>query len=345
MQSRMSSHEAAALAELADHVHLRYMATLIDTQAGEKKHRHPEKRNRPDTPVLRKPNWIRVKAPMGKGYQETRDIVKSKGLVTVCEEAGCPNMGECWEKKHATMMIMGETCTRACSFCNVSTGKPLALDTDEPRRVAEAVAEMGLEHVVITSVDRDDLEDGGAMHFVHTIKAIRAASPGTTIEILTPDFLRKDGWENCVIDAKPDVFNHNLETVPRLYLSIRPGARYFHSLRLLEKVKDRDPAQFTKSGLMVGLGESKEEVMQVMDDMRSAGIDFLTIGQYLQPTRKHAAIDRFVTPDEFASYEEIARSKGFLMVSASPLTRSSYHAGEDFARLRAARDAKLLAAE
>lgn len=341
----MSSHEAAALAELADHVHLRYMATLIDTQAGEKKHRHPEKRNRPDTPVLRKPNWIRVKAPMGKGYQETRDIVKSKGLVTVCEEAGCPNMGECWEKKHATMMIMGETCTRACSFCNVSTGKPLALDTDEPRRVAEAVAEMGLEHVVITSVDRDDLEDGGAMHFVHTIKAIRAASPGTTIEILTPDFLRKDGWENCVIDAKPDVFNHNLETVPRLYLSIRPGARYFHSLRLLEKVKDRDPAQFTKSGLMVGLGESKEEVMQVMDDMRSAGIDFLTIGQYLQPTRKHAAIDRFVTPDEFASYEEIARSKGFLMVSASPLTRSSYHAGEDFARLRAARDAKLLAAE
>ena len=345
MQSRMSSHEAAALAEAADHVHLGRMATLIDTQAGEKKHRHPEKRNRPDTPVLRKPDWIRVKAPMGKGYQETRDIVKSKGLVTVCEEASCPNMGECWEKKHATMMIMGETCTRACSFCNVSTGKPLALDTDEPRRVAEAVAEMGLEHVVITSVDRDDLEDGGAMHFVHTIEAIRAESPGTTIEILTPDFLRKDGWENRVIDAKPDVFNHNLETVPRLYLSIRPGARYFHSLRLLEKVKDRDPAQFTKSGLMVGLGETKEEVMQVMDDMRSAGIDFLTIGQYLQPTRKHAAIDRFVTPDEFASYEEIARSKGFLMVSASPLTRSSYHAGEDFARLRAARDAKLLAVE
>ncbi|MEO0466721.1 MAG: lipoyl synthase [Pseudomonadota bacterium] len=321
------------------------MATLIDSSAGGKKHRHPEKRNRPDTPVLRKPEWIRVKAPMGKGYQETRDIVKSKGLVTVCEEAGCPNMGECWEKKHATMMIMGETCTRACSFCNVSTGKPLPLDLDEPRRVAEAVSEMGLEHVVITSVDRDDLDDGGAMHFVHTIEAIRKASPGTTIEILTPDFLRKDGWENRVIDAKPDVFNHNLETVPRLYLSIRPGARYFHSLRLLEKVKDRDPAQFTKSGVMVGLGETKEEVMQVMDDMRSAGIDFLTIGQYLQPTRKHAAVDRFVTPDEFAAYEEIARSKGFLMVSASPLTRSSYHAGEDFARLRAARDAQILAAE
>ncbi len=322
--------------------HFTRMATLIDTASqAQRAHRHPEKRNRPDTPVLRKPDWIRVKAPVGKGYLETREIVKSKGLVTVCEEAGCPNMGECWEKKHATMMIMGETCTRACSFCNVSTGKPLPLDTDEPRRVAEAVAEMGLEHVVITSVDRDDLEDGGAIHFVHTIEAIRAASPGTTIEILTPDFLRKDGWENRVIDARPDVFNHNLETVPRLYLSIRPGARYYHSLRLLERVKQRDPAQFTKSGLMVGLGESREEVMQVMDDMRSAGIDFLTIGQYLQPTRKHAAVDRFVTPEEFASYEEIARSKGFLMVSASPLTRSSYHAGEDFAKLRAAREAQL----
>ncbi|MEM1148526.1 MAG: lipoyl synthase [Pseudomonadota bacterium] len=314
------------------------MVTLIETKL---KHRHPEKRNRPDTPLLRKPDWIRVKAPTSRGYSETREIVKSKGLVTVCEEAGCPNIGECWDKKHATMMIMGDTCTRACSFCNVITGKPQALDLDEPRRVAQAVAEMGLEHVVITSVDRDDLKDGGAMHFVHTIQAIRAASPNTTIEILTPDFLRKDGWETVVIDAKPDVFNHNLETVPRLYLSIRPGARYFHSLRLLEKVKDRDPSQFTKSGLMVGLGESKEEVMQVMDDMRSAGIDFLTIGQYLQPTRKHAAVDRYVRPDEFAAYEEIARSKGFLMVSASPLTRSSYHAGEDFARLRAARQALL----
>lgn len=314
------------------------MVTLIEKNA---KYRHPEKRNRPDTPLLRKPDWIRVKAPVSKGYQATRNIVKSNGLVTVCEEAGCPNIGECWDKKHATMMIMGDTCTRACSFCNVITGKPAPLDEDEPRRVGEAVAEMGLEHVVITSVDRDDLVDGGAAHFVATIAAIRHQSPGTTIEILTPDFLRKDGYENTVIDAKPDVFNHNLETVPRLYLSIRPGARYFHSLRLLEKVKERDPAQFTKSGLMVGLGESKEEVMQVMDDMRSAGIDFLTIGQYLQPTRKHAAVDRYVTPDEFQAYEEIARSKGFLMVSASPLTRSSYHAGEDFARLRQARAEQL----
>ncbi|MCF6328297.1 MAG: lipoyl synthase [Henriciella sp.] len=314
------------------------MATIINTKT---RLRHPEKRNRPDTPLLRKPDWIRVKAPVGQGYANTRAIVKEKSLITVCEEAGCPNIGECWDKKHATMMIMGDTCTRACSFCNVSTGKPLPLDLDEPRRVGLAVAEMELKHVVITSVDRDDLEDGGAMHFVHTISAIRKSSPGTTIEILTPDFLRKDGWEAKVIDAKPDVFNHNLETVPRLYLSIRPGARYFHSLRLLEKVKDRDPAQFTKSGLMVGLGETKQEVMQVMDDMRSADIDFLTIGQYLQPTRKHAAVDRFVTPDEFLAYEEIARSKGFLMVASSPLTRSSYHAGEDFARLRQARQEKL----
>ncbi len=322
--------------------HLSCMATLIDSTA--RQHRHPEKRNRPDTPILRKPDWIRVKAPTSRGYAETREIVKSKGLVTVCEEAGCPNIGECWEQKHATMMIMGEICTRACSFCNVSTGKPSPLDLDEPRRVGDAVAEMGLAHVVITSVDRDDLEDGGAMHFVRTIEAIRSAAPKTTIEILTPDFLRKDGWEAKVIDARPDVFNHNLETVPRLYLSIRPGARYFHSLRLLERVKERDPSQFTKSGLMVGLGETKEEVMQVMDDMRSAGIDFLTIGQYLQPTRKHAAIDRYVSPEEFASYEEIARSKGFLMVSASPLTRSSYHAGDDFEQLRRAREASLAAA-
>lgn len=287
--------------------------------------------------MLRKPDWIRVKAPTSQGFRDTQDIVRSKGLVTVCQEAGCPNIGECWEKKHATMMILGEVCTRACSFCNVSTGKPSPVDEDEPRRVAEAVQEMGLQHVVITSVDRDDLEDGGALHFVNVISAIREASPGTTIEILTPDFLRKDGWENAVIDARADVFNHNLETVPRLYFSIRPGARYYHSLRLLERVKMRDPNQFTKSGLMVGLGETKEEVMQVMDDMRSAGIDFLTIGQYLQPTRKHAAVDRFVHPDEFRSYEEIARSKGFLMVSASPLTRSSYHADEDFAKMKAAR--------
>lgn len=322
------------------------MTTLINTQKPERAHRHPEKRNRPDTPLLRKPDWIRVKAPISAGYARTRSIVKSNGLVTVCEEAGCPNIGECWDKNHATMMIMGDVCTRACSFCNIATGKPpQGLDADEPRRVGEAVAEMGLAHVVITSVDRDDLTDGGAMHFVHTIKAIRQASPKTTIEILTPDFLRKDGWEYKVIEAEPDVFNHNLETVPRLYLSIRPGARYYHSLRLLEKVKDHDPSQFTKSGLMVGLGETREEVMQVMDDMRSAGVDFLTIGQYLQPTRKHAAIDRYVHPDVFNAYEEIARAKGFLMVSASPLTRSSYHAGEDFEELRKARRASLSAAQ
>ncbi|MBA3067179.1 MAG: lipoyl synthase [Hyphomonas sp.] len=320
------------------------MTNLIDLKSNAPRPRHPEKQGRADTPLMRKPEWIRVKAPTSQGYSDTRAIVKANGLVTVCEEAGCPNIGECWDKKHATMMILGEVCTRACSFCNVATGKPKpGVDADEPRRVGEAVAEMGLSHVVITSVDRDDLEDGGAMHFVHTIRSIRERAPGATIEILTPDFLRKDGWENRVIDAKPDVFNHNLETVPRLYLSIRPGARYFHSLRLLQKVKDRDPSQFTKSGLMVGLGETKEEVMQVMDDMRSAGVDFITIGQYLQPTRKHAAIDRFVTPDEFKAYEEIARAKGFLMVSASPLTRSSHHAGEDFAQLRAAREALLAA--
>lgn len=340
----MGHLQTLTLDGIAWKVHFPLMANLIDTRSGAPRPRHPEKQARPDTPILRKPEWIRVKAPTSQGYNETRNIVKSKGLVTVCEEAGCPNIGECWDKKHATMMILGEVCTRACSFCNVATGKPKpGVEEDEPARVAEAVAEMGLSHVVITSVDRDDLEDGGAMHFVNTINAIRARSPGTTIEILTPDFLRKDGWENRVIDARPDVFNHNLETVPRLYLTIRPGARYFHSLRLLQKVKDRDPAQFTKSGLMVGLGETKEEVMQVMDDMRSAGVDFLTIGQYLQPTRKHAAIDRFVTPEEFKAYEEIARAKGFLMVSASPLTRSSHHAGEDFAQLRAAREAYLAA--
>ncbi len=317
------------------------MTKLIDLTANPPRPRHPEKQARPDTPILRKPDWIRVRAPNSAGYAATRRIVESKGLVTVCQEAGCPNIGECWDKKHATMMILGDVCTRACAFCNVATGKPKpGVEADEPRRVAEAVAEMGLSHVVITSVDRDDLADGGAQHFVDVIHAIRAQSPGTTIEILTPDFLRKDGAELAVIDARPDVFNHNLETVPRLYLSIRPGARYFHSLRLLQKVKERDPAQFTKSGLMVGLGETREEVMQVMDDMRAADVDFLTIGQYLQPTRKHAAVDRFVTPDEFQSLEEIARSKGFLMVSASPLTRSSHHAGEDFARLKAARLAR-----
>jgi len=310
---------------------------VIDTRTGARP-RHPEKQSRPDTPILRKPEWLRVRAPGSPGYSATREIVKAHGLTTVCEEAACPNIGECWTQNHATMMIMGEVCTRACAFCNVTTGKPDALDPTEPARVADAVAKMGLKHVVITSVDRDDLADGGAAHFAEVVRAIRAAAPATTVEILTPDFLRKPvSAAELIIDAKPDVFNHNLETVPRLYLSIRPGARYYHSLRLLERVKERDPNQFTKSGLMVGLGETKEEVMQVMDDMRSAGVDFLTIGQYLQPTRKHAAIDRFVTPDEFKAYEEIARAKGFLMVSASPLTRSSHHAGEDFARLKAAR--------
>ncbi|MCI5046823.1 MAG: lipoyl synthase [Aquisalinus sp.] len=311
------------------------MVTLLDTD--KPRLRHPEKQKNPDTPILRKPDWIRVKAPVSKGYQQTREIVRSKNLVTVCEEAACPNIGECWDKKHATMMIMGDTCTRACAFCNVKTGLPAALDKMEPVNVGRAVAEMGLNHVVITSVDRDDLEDGGAEHFVQVIREIRQQAPGTTVEILTPDFLRKPGAVEKVIDAGPDVFNHNLETVPRLYLGIRPGARYYHSLRLLEKVKERDATQFTKSGIMVGLGESREEVMQVMDDMRSAGVDFITIGQYLQPTRKHAAVDRFVTPDEFKSYETLARAKGFLMVSSSPLTRSSYHADADFARLKQAR--------
>jgi len=316
------------------------MATIIDLTRGEGAVRHPEKRNRPDAPLQRKPAWIRVKAPASAGYSATREIVRSKNLHTVCEEAACPNIGECWSKKHATMMIMGDTCTRACAFCNVKTGLPQPLDRDEPGNVAKAVAEMGLAHVVITSVDRDDLVDGGARHFAEVVQSIRAVNPQTTIEILTPDFLRKDGAVEIVIDSKPDVFNHNLETAPRFYLSIRPGARYFHSLRLLEKVKDRDPAMFTKSGIMVGLGETREEVMQVMDDMRSAGVDFITIGQYLQPTRKHAPVERFVTPEEFKSYETIARAKGFLMVASSPLTRSSHHAGEDFARLRAARAAK-----
>ncbi len=299
--------------------------------------RHPEKMHRPETPLLRKPDWIRVKAPGSPIYAETQKIVRNNKLVTVCEEAGCPNIGECWSKKHATFMIMGDTCTRACAFCNVKTGLPDALDRGEPERVGGAVAQMGLAHVVITSVDRDDLDDGGAGHFVSTIKAIRAAAPTTTIEILTPDFLKKDGALERVVEAGPDVFNHNLETVPALYLKIRPGARYFHSLRLLQKVKELNKNLFTKSGIMVGLGETREQVMQVMDDMRSANIDFITIGQYLQPSRKHAAIDRFVTPEEFKAYETTAYSKGFLMVSSSPLTRSSHHAGEDFARLRAAR--------
>lgn len=300
--------------------------------------RHPEKRNRPDNPIQRKPSWIRVKAPVSKTYNETKELMRGLNLTTVCEEASCPNIGECWSKKHATMMIMGEICTRACAFCNVSTGKPNALDPFEPFNVATAVKTLGLKHVVITSVDRDDLDDGGAQHFAEVIQAIREAAPETTIEILTPDFLKKEGALEIVVKAKPDVFNHNLETVPKLYTSVRPGARYFHSLRLLQQVKELDPTIFTKSGVMVGLGEDKDEVAQVMDDMRCADIDFLTIGQYLQPTVKHHAIDRFVTPDEFNAYERQAYNKGFLMVSSSPLTRSSHHAGEDFARLKAARE-------
>ncbi|HRX36494.1 MAG TPA: lipoyl synthase [Aestuariivirga sp.] len=313
------------------------MVTVLDNKL---KPRHPEKAHRPDTPILKKPEWIRVKAPGSPVYAETQKIVRDNNLVTVCEEAGCPNIGECWSKKHATFMIMGDTCTRACAFCNVKTGIPEALVQDEPEKVADAVATMGLEHAVITSVDRDDLKDGGAGHIARTVLAIRKASPSTTIEVLTPDFLKKDGALEIVVESKPDVFNHNLETVPALYLKIRPGARYFHSLRLLQRVKELDAAMFTKSGIMVGLGETREQVMQVMDDMRSATIDFITIGQYLQPTRKHAAIDRFVTPDEFKNYETIAYAKGFLMVASTPLTRSSHHAGDDFARLRMARAAQ-----
>ncbi|WP_131193868.1 lipoyl synthase [Lichenihabitans psoromatis] len=299
--------------------------------------RHPEKAHRPDQPVLRKPDWIRVKAPGSPAYAETNRIVRQHGLVTVCEEAGCPNIGECWEKKHATFMIMGDTCTRACAFCNVKTGLPGALDADEPAKIGDAVAKLGLGHVVITSVDRDDLADGGAAHFAAVIAAIRVAAPTTTIEILTPDFLRKPGAIETVVAAKPDVFNHNLETVPSHYLSVRPGARYFHSIRLLQKVKELDATIFTKSGIMVGLGEQRNEVLQLMDDLRSADVDFLTIGQYLQPTKKHHPVMSFVTPDEFKAYASIATAKGFLLVSASPLTRSSHHAGEDFARLRLAR--------
>ena len=302
--------------------------------------RHPEKANRPDNPIQRKPDWIRVKAPNHPIYHETKALIRDNRLVTVCEEAACPNIGECWSQRHATMMIMGDTCTRACSFCNVRTGQPLVLDLDEPRRVADAVAKLGLRHVVITSVDRDDLADGGAAHFAAVIQAIRAAAPATTIEVLTPDFLRKPGGAEIVAIARPDVFNHNLETVPRLYPTIRPGARYYQSLRLLDQVKQGDPSIFTKSGLMVGLGETKPEIMQVMDDLRIADVDFLTIGQYLQPSVKHAAVAGFITPDEFAEYASIARAKGFLLVSATPLTRSSYHADSDFAALRAARASK-----
>src|SRR6266446_11009816 len=303
--------------------------------------RHPEKAHKPDNPIQRKPAWIRVRAPVSREYHETRRLIREHKLHTVCEEAACPNIGECWKQKHATVMILGRVCTRACTFCNVATGRPDLLDPHEPDRVAEALAGLGLAHVVVTSVDRDDLDDGGAAHFARTIRAIRARSPLTTIEVLTPDFLRKDGALEQVVEARPDVYNHNLETVPRLYASVRPGARYFHSLRLLDRVKELAPAMFTKSGIMVGLGEGKTEVLQVMDDLRAAEVDFLTIGQYLQPTPKHHPIARFVTPEEFESYRRLALGKGFLMVSASPLTRSSYHAGEDFARLKTARAAAL----
>ena len=315
------------------------MAVVLDL-VNNPRPRHPEKAHKPDSADQpQKPAWIRVKAPVSKGYAETHALMRANNLHTVCEEAGCPNIGECWEKKHATFMILGDTCTRACAFCNVKTGLPNALDVNEPEHVGQATAKLGLSHIVVTSVDRDDLADGGAEHFAQTIRAIRTHAPGTTIEVLTPDFLRKDGAVEVVVAAKPDVFNHNLETVPSLYLSVRPGARYFHSLRLLQQVKELDPQMFTKSGIMVGLGEERNEVLQVMDDLRSAGVDFLTIGQYLQPTRKHAAVERFVPPDEFKALETIAYAKGFLMVSASPLTRSSHHAGEDFARLKAARAA------
>lgn len=315
---------------------------LIDhRKGGANTARHPEKAHRPDNPIARKPEWIRVKAPTHPIYHETRQLMRDNKLVTVCEEAACPNIGECWSQRHATMMIMGEICTRACSFCNVTTGLPHALDTDEPARVAEAVAKLGLRHVVITSVDRDDLADGGALHFAQVIGAIRMAAPETTIEILTPDFLRKPDALEVVVNAKPDVFNHNLETVPRLYPTIRPGARYYQSLRLLDRVKQLDPTIFTKSGLMLGLGEEKMELAQVMDDLRIADVDFITMGQYLQPTVKHAAVKRFVTPDEFKEYGTMARVKGFLQVSASPLTRSSYHADADFAELKQARTARL----
>jgi lipoic acid synthetase len=317
------------------------MAVVIDSINGlPTPARHPEKAHRPDQPALAKPAWIRVKAPVSKGYLETHAIVRQNGLHTVCEEAGCPNIGECWEKKHATFMIMGDTCTRACAFCNVKTGLPAPLDPAEPAHVAAATAKLGLSHVVVTSVDRDDLDDGGAAHFSAVIRAVRGQCPATTIEVLTPDFLRKEGAVETVVAATPDVFNHNLETVPAKYLTVRPGARYFASIRLLQRVKELDPNMFTKSGIMLGLGEERNEVLQVMDDLRAAGVDFLTIGQYLQPSRKHHPVVRFVPPDEFEAYAAIAYAKGFSMVSASPLTRSSHHAAEHFARLKAAREAE-----
>ena len=315
------------------------MMPQINTRKGAE--RHPEKQKNPDRPQPRRPDWLRVKAPVSKAYNETRKLMRANNLVTVCEEAACPNIGECWSQKHATMMILGSVCTRSCAFCNVATGRPELLDPHEPENVGAAVATLDLKHVVITSVDRDDLDDGGAQHFADTIRAIRAQSPTTTIEVLTPDFLRKEGAVEIVVAARPDVFNHNMETVPRLYPSIRPGARYFHSLAVLHKVKTFDPSIFTKSGIMVGLGETDEEVGQLMDDLRSAEVDFMTIGQYLQPTPKHAEVVRFVTPEIFSQYSKTGRAKGFLLISATPLTRSSYHADQDFANLQAARRAML----
>ena len=318
------------------------MVTVIDTVGTVKaRPRHPEKARLPDTPVLPRPPWIRVKAPGAHAFDQTREILRTHRLHTVCEEAACPNIGECWEKRHATVMIMGDVCTRACAFCNVATGKPTHLDVQEPTRVADAIAALALKHVVITSVDRDDLADGGATHFARTIAAIRQAAPNTTIEVLTPDFMRKEGALEIVVGARPDVFNHNVETMPSLYRRIRPGADYRHSLSLLKEAKRLDPRLFTKSGIMVGLGETDDEITSVMGDLRASQVDFLTIGQYLQPTRKHAAIDRFVTLEAFQSYKRIAENKGFLLVAASPLTRSSYHAAEDFERLKAARLALL----
>src|ERR1700681_2327998 len=317
------------------------MVVVLDSsKSRETRLRHPEKAHRPDAPSAPKPDWIRVRAPGPGAFAETSRIVRERGLNTVCVEASCPNIGECWAVRHATFLIMGDVCTRACAFCNVKTGMPDMLDAHEPEKVAEATAKLGLKHIAVTSVDRDDLADGGAEHFAQEIRAIRGASPVTTIEVRTPAFLRKDGALEIVVEAKPDVFNHNLETVPSLYLTVRPGARYFHSIRLLQRVKEIDPTMFTKSGIMVGLGEQRNEVLQVMDDLRSADVDFITIGQYLQPTRKHHAVERFVPPDEFKAIETIAYAKGFLMVAASPLTRSSHHAREDFAKLRAARAAE-----
>ena len=304
-------------------------------------YRHPEKVKNKDNPFPKKPPWIRVKAPTSQFFKSTDKLLKKNNVITVCEEAACPNISECWQKKHATFMILGDTCTRACSFCNVKTGKPSFIDHGEAIRIAESVKQLELEHVVITSVDRDDLIDGGALHFINVIDSIKKLNPKCTIEILTPDFKNKPEAIGILSKSLPDVFNHNLETVPRLYLSIRPGSRYFTSLNLLYDIKVKNPNIFTKSGLMVGLGETKEEIYQVMDDLRSANVDFITLGQYLPPTSKHAKLERFVTPKEFEEYKQMAYAKGFLMVASSPLTRSSYHASDDFKLMQENRNKKI----